>query len=148
MAINKAIIIGNVGADPIIRVTSNNETVAGLRVATTEKGYTLKNGTQVPDRTEWHSITAWGQRAEYIKNYITKGTKVYVEGSIHTREWEDKQGVKRYTTEIWADKIEGLSRPQAQTQAPTPTQAPAPAEPVQTLNDAFDLQPVQGELPF
>lgn len=111
MSINKAILIGNVGRDPDIRyLERENEkknAVATFTLATTERGYTLANGTQVPERTEWHNIVAWRGLAELAEKYIRKGSQLYIEGKITTRSWE-KDGVTRYTTEIVADTIQLL----------------------------------------
>jgi len=107
MSLNRATLIGHTGKDPEVRYLESGIAVATISLATTEKGYTLTNGTQVPDRTEWHSIVAWRGLAEIAEKYIKKGSQIYVEGKITTRKWE-KDGVTRYTTEIQADKIELL----------------------------------------
>lgn len=109
MSINKAILVGNVGRDPEVRYLDKNVGVANFTLATTERGYTMQNGNQVPDRTEWHNIVAWRGLAELAEKYIRKGTQLYVEGKIQTRSWE-KDGVKRYTTEIIADTIQLLGK--------------------------------------
>ena len=107
MSINKAILVGNVGADPKVKVMSNGS-VAQLTLATTERGYTLQNGTQVPDRTEWHNLIAWGKTADVIARYVHKGSKLYIEGKIKTRSYDDNQGRKCYVTEIHIDVLELL----------------------------------------
>lgn len=109
MSVNKVILVGHVGKDPDIRYIEKNVAVANFTLATTEKGYALQNGTQVPDRTEWHNIVAWRGLATTAEKYIHKGTQVYVEGKIQTRSWE-KDGIKRYTTEIIADSIQLLGK--------------------------------------
>lgn len=109
MSINKAILVGNVGKDPEVRYLDNGVAVATITLATTERGYTLANGTQVPERTEWHNIVAWRGLAEIAEKYIKKGTQLYVEGKISTRKWE-KDGITRYSTEIVAENIELLGR--------------------------------------
>lgn len=106
---NKVMLIGNVGVDPDVRYIDQGVCVAQLRLATTDRGYTLANGTQVPERTEWHNVILWRQLAEVVDKYVKKGDKLYIEGSIHSRSYEDKQGIKRYVTEIWADSMEMLS---------------------------------------
>lgn len=121
---NKAILIGNVGADPEVRYFEGGRAVAQVRLATTERGYTLQNGTQVPDRTEWHRVVMRNALAEIVEKYVHKGDKLYVEGKIFTRTYDDQTGVKRYVTEIYVDNMEMLS-PKAQN-APA---APAPAQP-------------------
>ena len=110
MSVNKVILIGNVGKDPDVRHLDNNVSVASFSLATTERGYKTQNGVQVPDRTEWHNIVAWRGLAKIAEDYIKKGSPIYVEGKIRTRSWEDQNGVKRYTTEIYADSIELLGR--------------------------------------
>lgn len=100
--------MGNVGKDPEIKTLEAGVKVANFTIATTEKGYTLQNGTSVPDRTEWHNIVAWRGLAEVVEKYIRKGSMLYVEGKIQTRSWE-KDGVKRYLTEIYAENIQMLA---------------------------------------
>lgn len=102
-------LIGNVGVDPDVRYLDQGVCVAQLRLATTDRAYTLANGTEVPERTEWHNIVLWRQLAEVVDKYVKKGDKLYIEGSIHSRSYEDKQGIRRYVTEIWADSMEMLS---------------------------------------
>ena len=109
MSINKAILVGNVGKDPEVRYLEKNVAVANFTLATTERGYTMQNGTQVPDRTEWHNIVAWRGLAELAEKHIRKGSQLYIEGKIQTRSWE-KEGVKRYTTEIYAETIQLLGK--------------------------------------
>ena len=96
--INKAIIVGNLGADPEIRYTQSGTAVASFRVATTER-WKGQDG-QMQEQTEWHSCNAWGKLAEICGKYLQRGSKVYVEGSINTRKWQDKTGADRYSTEI------------------------------------------------
>jgi single-strand DNA-binding protein len=109
MSVNKVILVGNVGKDPEVRYLDKGVAVANFSLATTEKGYTLQNGTQVPERTEWHNIVAWRGLAELAEKYIRKGTLIYVEGKIQTRSWE-KDGIKRYATDIIADTINLLGK--------------------------------------
>jgi single-strand DNA-binding protein len=99
-SLNKAQLIGRLGQDPDVRYTQSNTAVATLSIATSER-YKDKNGEQV-ENTEWHRVVAWGRLAEICQQYLTKGSLVYVEGPIQTRSWEDKEGQKRYTTEIKA----------------------------------------------
>lgn len=107
---NKVMLIGNVGQDPQIRYIDQNVCVAQIRLATTEKGYTLQNGTQVPDRTEWHTVIFWRKQAELVEKYVKKGDKLYVEGKLQTRAWDDKQGIRHQSVEIMADSMEFISR--------------------------------------
>lgn len=111
MSLNKVMLIGNVGAEPEVRYVEQGVPIASLRLATTERGYTLQNGTQVPERTEWHNIVVWRRLAEIVEKYVHKGDKLYIEGQLRTRTWDDRNGVKRYTTEIWAENMEMLSSP-------------------------------------
>jgi len=96
--INKVILIGNLGADVELRYTQSGAPVASFRVATTER-WKGQDG-QMQEQTEWHSCNAWGKLAEICSKYLQKGSKVYIEGSINTRKWQDKSGNDRYSTEI------------------------------------------------
>jgi single-strand DNA-binding protein len=109
MSVNKVILVGNVGKDPEVRYLEKNVAVANFTLATTERGFTMQNGTQVPDRTEWHNIVAWRGLAELAEKYIRKGSQLYIEGKIQSRSWE-KDGIKRYTTEIYAETIQLLGK--------------------------------------
>ena len=106
---NKVMLIGNVGVEPEVRYVDAGVAVASIRLATTERGYRLPNGTDVPDRTEWHNIVLWRQLAETVEKYVHKGDKLYIEGKLHTRSYDDRSGQKRYVVEIWADAMEMLS---------------------------------------
>src|SRR5579872_7404952 len=105
-SVNKAILIGNLGADPELRYTPSGSAVTELRIATTEK-WTGKDG-EKKEETEWHRVVVWTKQAENCAKYLKKGRPVYVEGRIRTRNWEDKEGQKRYMTEIVADKVQFL----------------------------------------
>ena len=109
MSVNKVILIGNVGKEPEIRYTDNHVAVAQFTLATTERGYTLQNGTQVPDRTEWHNIVLWRGLAEIVEKYVHKGDRLYIEGKIRTRSYDDQSGQRRYITEIVGDNMEMLT---------------------------------------
>ncbi len=104
--VNKVILIGNLGADPEIRYTPGGTAVANFSLATTET-YTNKEGERVT-KTEWHRIVAFRRLAEICGEYLSKGRQVYIEGKIQTRSWEDRDGVKKYTTEIVADNMQML----------------------------------------
>jgi single-strand DNA-binding protein len=106
MGVNKVILIGNLGANPELRYTAGQQAVANLRLATTER-WTDKSG-QRQEATEWHRVVVWGKQAEIAGQYLTKGRQVFVEGSIRTRQWQDQQGQKRFTTEIVARNIQML----------------------------------------
>ena len=113
---NKVMLIGNVGKEPEVRYVDSGVCVASFPLATTERGYKLQSGAEVPDRTEWHNIVLWRSLAEIVEKYVHKGDKLYIEGKIHTRSYDDRNGVKRYVTEIWADSMEMLTvRPTAAT---------------------------------
>ena len=109
-SVNKVILIGNVGNDPEVRYLDRGVCIATFNLATTEKGYIMQNGTQVPDVTEWHSIVLWRNLAEWAQQAIRKSMKVYVEGKLKTRTWE-KDGQIRRKTEIVAENIQILYRP-------------------------------------
>jgi len=115
---NKVMLIGNVGQDPEVRYVDQGVAVARIRLATTERGYTLQNGTQVPEHTDWHNVILWRRLAEVVEKYVHKGDKLYIEGRIRYTTYDDKQGQRRYTTEIWADNMEMLS-PKSNTPAET-----------------------------
>ena len=104
--VNKVILIGNLGADPEVRYTQNGTAVANFRVATTE---TWKKEGEREEQTEWHRVVTFGRLAEICGEYLSKGSKVYIEGRIQTRKWEDRDGNPRYTTEIVAREMKMLS---------------------------------------
>ncbi len=106
MAVNKVILIGNVGRDPEVRHLDKDVTVANFPLATSES-YTAKSGEKVTT-TEWHNIVVWRGLAKVVEQYVKKGDKLYIEGRLRTRQWDDKDGNKRYTTEIYADNMEML----------------------------------------
>lgn len=108
---NKVILIGNVGRDPEIHYYEADQCVASFTLATTERGYTLPNGTLVPDHTDWHNIVLFKALAKYAEKYIHKGDKLYIEGRVRYRSYDDKKGVRRYVTEIYGDNLEWLSAP-------------------------------------
>ena len=142
---NKVMLIGNVGQDPEVRYVEQGVAVARLRLATTERGYTLQNGTQVPDHTDWHNVILWRKLAEIVEKYVHKGDRLYIEGRIRYTTYDDKQGQKRYATEIWADNMEMLT-PKANTPAGPSEMAsePAPAPQVNPEETPAD----GGALPF
>lgn len=116
MSLNKVMLIGHVGKDPDVRYLDHGVAVATVVLATTERGYRLQNGTEVPERTEWHNIIFWRGLAETVEKYVHKGDKLFVEGKIRSRSYDDQNGVKRYITEIFADNMEMLT-PRSSTQA-------------------------------
>lgn len=110
MSVNKVILLGNVGQDPTVRYVGERQ-VAEFSLATSERGYTTKAGVQVPERTEWHRLVLWDSNAATAEKYIRKGTRLYVEGKLRTRTWEDRNTIKHTVTEIYVDQLEILSRP-------------------------------------
>jgi single-strand DNA-binding protein len=105
-AVNKAIILGNLGRDPEVRFTQSGRAVANFPVATTDTWMDQENGRQ--ERTDWHNIVVWGKQAESCGQYLSKGRQVYVEGRIQTRSYDDRDGNKRYVTEIVAQRVQFL----------------------------------------
>ncbi|MBE6333836.1 MAG: single-stranded DNA-binding protein [Odoribacter sp.] len=137
--VNKVILIGNVGADPEVRFLEGGTAVANLRLATTE---TFTRNGEKTEQTEWHTIVLWRGLAEITQKYVKKGMKLYIEGRLRTRQWEDKDHIKRYTTEIYADTMQMLSRSENSSAQPVAAPAPAPAEKVE-----IDITN-QDDLPF
>lgn len=114
MSVNRVFLLGNVGNDPEIR-ESNGGKFATFRLATTDRAYTKKDGTQVPERTEWHSIVANGSIVGVIESYVHKGTKLYIEGKLRTRKYTARDNTERTVTEIYLDNLELLGgKPQEQ----------------------------------
>lgn len=126
--LNKVMLIGHLGEDPDVRTLDSGTKVCQFTLATTEKGYTLQNGTQVPDRTEWHNIVLWKGLAEVAGKYLHKGDKVFIEGKIRSRSYEDNSKVKRYITEIFADNMEILSTTSKSGSQNNVSESPLPSE--------------------
>lgn len=105
--VNKVILIGNLGADPEVRYTPNGNAVANITLATSSAWRDKQTG-ELQDRTEWHRIAFFNRLAEIVGEYLHKGSKIYVEGSLRTRKWQDKNGIDRYTTEIIANEMQML----------------------------------------
>ena len=108
-SVNKVILLGNLGRDPEVRFTQGGTPVANFTMATTDR-WSDPSG-EKKERTEWHRIVVWGKQAEIAGEYLRKGRPVYVEGSLQTREWTDREGNKRYTTEVRAQRLQFLGRP-------------------------------------
>lgn len=108
MSVNKVILLGNVGKDPDVKHFDNGTAVASFSLATTEKGYTAQNGTQIPDRTEWHNVVCWRGVAKVVEQFVKKGSQLYIEGKIRSRSYDDANGVKRYVTEVYVDDLQLL----------------------------------------
>lgn len=148
MSINKVILLGNVGKDPEVRYLDSGVAVATFPLATSDRAYTLANGTQVPERTEWHNIVLWRGLAETAEKYVHKGDKLYIEGKIRTRSYDDQAGIKRYVTEIFADNMEMLS-PKAAAPASQPVQGAQPASSQPAASQAMPAQDnAADDLPF
>lgn len=130
-SLNKVQLIGNVGSDPEIRNLQGGAKNASFRLATTTR-FKDRNGAQQED-TEWHNITVWNNRADFVEKYVKKGAQVYIEGKLKTRQWTDQQGNKRYTTEIEAQEILLLDR--RTSDAPQDAPAPQASAPTQELPD-------------
>lgn len=125
---NKVMLIGNVGKDPDVRYFDADQATAEVKLATTERGYTLPNCTRVPDRTDWHTVIFFRGLAKIVEKYVHKGDKLYVEGKLRYRSYDDKRGVRHYVTEIQADNMELLSpKPQHEVN-PKPAQEPQTTE--------------------
>jgi single-strand DNA-binding protein len=131
--LNKVMLIGNLGQDPELRYTQGNTAVMNIRIATTESFMNRDNERQ--ERTEWHTVVLWGKRGEGLHKILTKGNRIFVEGRLQTRAWEDKQGQKRYTTEVVATNVillggaAGAGRARgAEDGAPPPSDDYAPAD--------------------
>ena len=114
---NKVMLIGNVGKEPDVKYYDADQAVAQFPLATTERGYVLPNGTRVPDRTDWHNIVMWRELAKIAERYVHKGDKIYIEGRIRYRYYDDKKGQRRFIAEIYADNMERLTPKQASTAA-------------------------------
>lgn len=163
--INKVILVGNLGADPETRYMPNGEAVTNIRIATSETWKDQQTGQQ-QERTEWHAVVFFRKLAEIAGQYLRKGSKVYVEGSLRTRKWQDKNGVERYTTEIVANDMqmldskgagaagEGMAttaspppmmRTETGRQSPPPSAASSPSMPPSTYGGGDDFD---DDVPF
>ena len=132
-SVNKVILIGNLGKDPELKYLPSGRAVANFSIATSEN-WKDKDGNR-QEKTEWHNIVLWGRTAEVAKEYLSKGSSVYIEGRLQTRSWDDKDGNKRYTTEIVGDRMQFLgSRRDAPSSGPAGPADPAdPAQPQEAL---------------
>lgn len=151
MSVNKVILIGYVGKDPRVKHFDSGSAVATFPFATTDRAYTLANGTQVPEKTEWHNVVATNRLAEVIEKYVNKGDKLYLECKLRTRSYDDSKGVKHYITEVYVDNMEMLT-PKVQQQVapapqPLPTQQPTQRQ-QQAPPPAFQQAPPPDDLPF
>ncbi len=144
--VNKVILVGNVGVDPEIRTLESGVKIARVRMATTERIFNRQTN-ETKELTEWHSITLWRGLADVVDKYVRKGSQLYIEGRLQTREWMDKDNIKRYTTEVMANDMKLLGRkgdgapaqsPVAATQASSAT-SPQSVIPSQPMEDPDDL---------
>lgn len=153
-SLNKVMLIGRLGQDPEVRYTQSNTAVATLNLATNER-YRDSNG-EYQDKTEWHRVVAWGRTAEVCQQYLSKGSMIYVEGPLQTREWEDKQGQKRYTTEVKALQMTMLDTRggngggmSGMPSAPNSNNAQSSgASASQGVNKTVNLDDIDDDLPF
>lgn len=141
-SVNKVILIGNLGRDPELRYTKNGQAVANFSLATSDS-FTSRDG-QKEERTEWHRIVAWAKTAELCTQYLSKGRTVYIEGQLRTREWEDKEGHKRQTTEVHAQTVQFLS-PRGAGSGGAGGGAPRGGDP---SGPASDAPPAEDDIPF
>ena len=146
---NKVVLIGNVGGEPDVHTFEDGGAVANFSVATTERGYKLQNGTEVPDRTDWHRVVLKGNLAKVAQNYVHKGDKVCIVGKVMYRDYEDRNGQKVHMTEVIGSEMELLSPKKEAQQQTAPQPQPQVQVQVQTQPTA-GLFPTAGsdDLPF
>ena len=151
--INKVILVGNVGGDPEVRYMPNGNAVTTLSIATSESWKDKQTG-EKQERTEWHRVVCFNRLGEIAGEYVRKGSKLYVEGGLRTRKWQDPQGQDRYTTEIVAADIQMLDTksgapanyPEMQSAPPQPTEMSSSSKAQTTAHDAFDQ--LDDDIPF
>lgn len=145
-SLNKVQLIGNVGRDPEVRYTPSGDAITNISVATSERWKDKTTGEQ-KEATEWHRVSMFGKLAEIAAQYLQKGSKVYIEGSLRTRKYQDKDGVEKYATEIRADVMKMLDSRQDGGQRPEPqAQRQAPAQ--QQRQPASNLADMDDDIPF
>lgn len=137
--INKVILIGNLGNEPEVRATTKGGLACNLSIATDES-YKDKNTGQLVPKTEWHRVSAFNRLAEIMRDYLKKGSKVYIEGKLSTRKWQDQSGADRYTTEIIAFEMQMLDSKDSSASAPAPSNTTAPTPVAAPSVDDFDDQ--------
>ena len=146
LGVNKVILIGNSGKDPELRRTPGGSSVASFPLATTER-FNDRNGER-QERTEWHNIVVWGRQAEIVNQYVRKGRPVYVEGRLTTRSWDDRDGNKKYRTEVVANTVQFLGSGGGQgEERPQPSSQPDFAGVAENAPN-MDQAPVEDDLPF
>ena len=147
--INKVILVGNLGQDPEVRTTPTGTTIANLNLATGE-AWKDQQG-QLQERTEWHRVVMYGRTAEIARDYLHKGSKLYLEGRLRTRKWQDKNGQDRYTTEIHAQEFQMLDRPtgdNGQGQAQVRPSSATPRPDAQASGAGYSEIPFDDDIPF
>jgi single-strand DNA-binding protein len=140
--VNKVILVGNLGRDPEVRYTASGQPVANFTMATTERWNDASG--ERKERTEWHRIVVWGKQAEIAGEYLRKGRQVYVEGSLQTREWTDREGNKKQTTEITAQRFQMLGSRGGDSDGPGPDRSERPAAAVAESGGGFE----DDDIPF
>lgn len=146
-SVNKVILIGNLGKDPEVRHLENGAVVANFPLATSES-YTDRNTGQKIENTDWHDVVVWRGLAEVVEKYVKKGTKIYVEGKLKKRSWQDKEGNTRYTTEVIADELTILSKPEKSNEGSNqpPYDSTGTPEPPSRVDDIINGD--KDDLPF
>ena len=145
-AVNKVILVGHLGRDPEVRYTPDGRAICNFTMATTDT-WKDKNSGEKRERTEWHRIVAWRKLGELCGEYLSKGRQVYIEGRLQTRDWEDKDGNKRYTTEIIASRLNFLGS-RADQASEARVSASSPEGSPQTAPKGEDLSDEDEDLPF
>lgn len=147
-SVNKVILVGNLGRDPDVRYTKSGAAVANFPIATNERWKNKETG-NFEERTEWHRVVVWNRQAELCKEYLSKGRSVYIEGRLQTRQWDDKDGNKRYTTEVVAQLIQFLDRRGAANDGGDEAVAPSRADAVgQSATDGPPPLESDDDIPF
>jgi single-strand DNA-binding protein len=155
-SVNKVIIVGNLGADPETRYTPSGDAVTNIRVATTDKWKDKASG-EMKEQTEWHRISFWGRLAEVAGEYLKKGSQVYIEGSLRTRKWQDKEsGQDRYATEIRGEVMQmlgrregsGMPREEGMGGGERPARPAAAAKPAGEKKPAGKFDDMEDDIPF
>ena len=144
-SVNKVILVGNLGADPETRYAPSGDAICNIRLATTDTWKDKASG-EKKEATEWHRVSFYGRLAEIAGQYLKKGSQVYVEGSLRTRKWQDKDGQDRYTTEIRADEMKMLGS--RQDGAPPLERETAPAQPASGAKKASGFDDMDDDIPF
>jgi single-strand DNA-binding protein len=145
--VNKVILIGNLGADPEVRYMPSGQAIANIRLATAESWRDKETG-ENQERTEWHRVVFFGRQAEIVKEYLRKGSQVYIEGRLQTRKWQDKDGQDRYSTEIIANEMQMLGgKSGGGSSQGFEREETTPARPAKTSSPEVE-QPFDDDIPF